>query len=407
MNEFSSRDIAIQRANELKERIKPYLLEVNHIKTGFSNHERIEAQKQKIMELLNCCDKDWDDWQWQLKNRINDVNVLDKIIRLNDFEKVAIKKVEKKFRWSISPYYLSLMDYSDVNCPIRKQAIPQIEELNKVGKLDPMSEEYTSPVEGITRRYPDRIIINVTNHCATFCRHCQRRRNIGSKDGALSKDKLEACFDYVRNNPEIRDVLITGGDPFCFKDEAIVWILTQLKKIKSVEIIRIGTRTLVTMPQRITDDLCEKLSQFKPLYINTQFNSPVEITQDTFEACDKLIRAGVVLGNQSVLLKNINDDTNKLKKLNQELLKLRVRPYYLFHPKDVLGTRHFYVKIKDGIKIVEKLRGETSGLAIPTYILNTPNGKGKIPLSSNYILSMDEETIKIRNWEGDIIEYNE
>jgi len=406
MNELSSREISIQRAQELKTRIESYITESKNIKTGFTNQDNINTQKRKIMELLNCSDEEWNDWKWQLKNCINDVDVIGKIINLSEDEKSEIKQVQDKYRWSISPYYLSLMD-KESECAIRKQAIPQIYELDECGKSDPMSEEFTSPLEGITRRYPDRLIINVTNLCASFCRHCQRRRNIGGVDVALSREKLKACFDYVKNNPEIRDVLVTGGDPLTLPDDLIIWILTSLRKIESVEIIRIGTRTLVNMPQRITDELCEKLSKLKPLYINTQFNSPLEITQDVLEACDKLIKAGVIIGNQSVLLKFINDDTNILKKLNHELLKVRIRPYYIFHPKDVVGTRHFYVKVKDGIEIVGKLRGETSGLAIPTYILNAPNGKGKIPLGLNNILSINDEIIKLRTWEGDIVEYKE
>ncbi|MBN1040273.1 KamA family radical SAM protein [Clostridium botulinum] len=408
MNEKGiNREISLKRAEELKLTIESYLKESKFIKTGFDNAERSEKQKQKILKILNATDEEWNDWKWQLKNSINDVKILEKIIDLTEEEKSNIKKVEKKYRWSVSPYYLSLMDFSNTSCPIRMQAIPQIQELDCCGELDPMCEEYTSPVEGITRRYPDRLIINITNHCATFCRHCQRRRNIGSEDVNLSKEKLEGCFEYIRNNSEIRDVLITGGDALCISDNMLIWILTELRKINTVEIIRIGTRTLVTLPQRITDELCEKLQMFHPLYINTQFNSAAEITQEARIACDKLIKAGIPLGNQSVLLKGINDDSNKLKKLNQQLLMTRVKPYYIFHPKNVIGTRHFYVRIDEGIKIIEKLRGQTSGLANPTYILNTPNGKGKVPLQSNYNFSIDGNHLRIKTWEGNVIEYTE
>lgn len=406
-DKFTSREISLQRAEQLKVTINSYLEEAEFIKTGFDNCERSQGLKQKILEIYNATDEQWDDWKWQFKNCINDVETLEKIIAVTKEEKEAIIEVGKKFRWSVSPYYLSLMNPLDSNCPIRMQAIPQIHELESRGKVDPMAEEFTSPVDGITRRYPDRVIINVTNQCATFCRHCQRRRNIGIKDVNLSKERLEACFEYIRENPEIRDVLITGGDVLCLSDDMIIWILSELRKIGTVEIIRIGTRALVNMPQRITDDLCKKLQEFHPLYINTQFNSPAEITQEALQACDKLTKAGIPLGNQTVLLKNINNDVNKIKKLNQQLLKIRVRPYYIFHPKDVVGTSHFYVKIKDGIEIMEGLRGQTSGLAIPTYVLNTPNGKGKVPLQSSYILGMKENCVKIRTWEGDIIDYVE
>ncbi|MCB2298648.1 KamA family radical SAM protein [Clostridium tagluense] len=406
-DKFTSREISLQRAEQLKATINSYLEEAEFIKTGFDNYERIQCLKQKILEIYNATDEQWDDWKWQFKNCIHDVEILEKIIDVTKEEKAAIIEVEKKFRWSVSPYYLSLMNPLDANCPIRMQAIPQIHELESNGKVDPMAEEFTSPVEGITRRYPDRLIINVTNQCATFCRHCQRRRNIGVKDVNLSKEKLEACFEYIRQNPEIRDVLVTGGDVLCLSDNMIIWILSELRKISTVEIIRIGTRALVTMPQRITDDLCKKLQEFHPLYINTQFNSPAEITQEALEACDKLTKAGIPLGNQTVLLKNINNDVNKIKKLNQQLLKIRVRPYYIFHPKDVIGTSHFCVKITEGLKIMEGLRGQTSGLAIPTYVLNTPNGKGKVPLQSSYILGVENNCVKIRTWEGDIIHYEE
>ena len=317
-----------------------------------------------------------------------------------------IEEVGKIYRWAVSPYYLCLMDFENPEDPITLQGIPKIEELyDEYGEEDPMGEALTSPAPGITRRYPDRLIINVTNRCAMYCRHCQRRRNIGEIDRHQKKECLMAALDYIRANSEIRDVLITGGDALLLSDNMLDWILGEIHKIPHVEIKRLGTRVPVTLPMRITDNLLKILAKYPPIYINTQFNHPKEVTHEAKKAADRLISAGIVLGNQAVLLKGINNDPDVMKKLNHELLKIRVRPYYIFHAKNVKGTRHFIPPIQDGLNIMENLRGYTSGLAVPTYIINAPKGGGKTPILPQYLLSLDEEKAILRTWERKIISY--
>lgn len=403
----NKRQISLKRAEELKSRIEDYLKVKDSILRGTkeSQKEKINKQKQKILKVLNGSESDWNDWNWQMKNRISSVEVLSKIIDLTDKEINSIKAVEKQYRWAISPYYASLIDDDKYN-PVRLQSIPtKLEIINHSGKKDPMAEEYTNPAGSITRRYPDRLIINVTNECAMYCRHCQRRRNIGQIDKHKPKKVLQESFDYIRNNKEIRDVLITGGDPLTLSDEMLDWILSEVKSIPHVEYIRIGTRTPVTCPQRITDDLVSILKKYHPLYINTQFNHPLEITEESKAACEKLANAGIPLGNQAVLLNGINNDKYIMRLLNQELLKCRVRPYYIFHAKHVIGTTHFNTSVDDGIEIMEYLRGYTSGLAIPTYIINAPGGLGKTPILPQYLISRGKDSIKIRTWEGKVLSY--
>ncbi|NLK20868.1 MAG: glutamate 2,3-aminomutase [Epulopiscium sp.] len=405
MDKRGIRNISLERAEILKSRIKDYSDKKELIRTGFNREDEIQENKKRIMSILGATNKEWDDWKWQVNNRISDIEILKRILNISEEESIQIKSIGKKYRWAISPYYASLMDSNDANCPIRRQAIPSIEEMVEAGEKDPMGEEYTSPVEGITRRYPDRLIIKVTNQCAMYCRHCQRRRCIGQQDLHLPQEDLKNCIEYIKSQKELRDILITGGDALLLSDKRLHWILSELHEIPHIEIIRIGSRTPVTMPQRITDELCSLLEKFPPIYFNTHFNHPIEVTKEAKEATDKLCSAGVVLGNQAVLLKGINDDAYIMKKLNQELLKIRIKPYYIFHPKEVVGTGHFKVKVQKGMEIMEKLRGYTSGLAVPTYIINAPKGKGKTPILPNYILSWGEESIKLRTWEGEVVDY--
>ncbi|WP_353892110.1 glutamate 2,3-aminomutase [Proteinivorax hydrogeniformans] len=398
--------VAQERAQELKSRIEPYLEARETIPTGFKITEEYEAQKKKILEVLGGTEEDWNNWKWQISNRISDVEILGQIINLTDKEKDEIIEAGKSNRWTVSPYYCALMSKDDPNCPVRLHSLPQMAEITAVeGDADPMGEEFTSPAEGITRRYPDRLIINVTNQCAMYCRHCQRRRNIGEVDKNRTKEELKEAVEYVSKNAEIRDVLITGGDALMLTDSTLDWLLGELRKIEHVEVIRLGTRALVTVPQRVTDELCRILDKYHPIYLNTQFNHPKEITQQVKEATDKLAKAGVVMGNQAVLLNTINNDPHVMKKLNHELLKVRIRPYYIFHAKSVAGTGHFKTTVQDGLEIMEYLRGYTSGLAIPTYIVNAPKGYGKTPMLPNYLLDIKEDHIKLRTWENREIKY--
>ncbi len=403
--EGKARQLSLERARELKSRITDYLRVQDDIETGFKLANEIEIQKQKILAVLGGTEEDWEDWHWQMENRITDAETLAKIIDVDEDECDVISDIGETYRWAISPYYAALMSISSRQCPIRWLAVPSAFEYSEEGCLDPMSEKETSPASAITRRYPDRLIIKVTNQCAMYCRHCQRRRQIGEIDNHVLGPHLKEAIEYVRSNPEIRDVLITGGDAFMLEDDAIEWILKELSSIEHVEMIRFGSRTLVTLPQRITPELCEILGKYHPVYVNTHFNHPKEITPEVAAACERLSRAGVPLGNQAVLLNGINSSVHVMKKLNHELLKIRVRPYYLFHAKVVKGTLHFHPKVETGLHIMEQLRGFTSGMAIPTYIVNAPGGLGKTPILPNYLIGWGEDYVMIRTWEGNVVKY--
>ena len=404
---MTKKQIALKRASELKDRIQDYLDVKERIPSGMAAAEqaKMEEKKRKILTHLKGTEENWKDYRWQLKNRISDLDTLRRFISLDPAEADAVQRVAEKYRWSISPYYLSLIDDDNTYDPIKLQAIPMVAELRDTGLTDPMAEEFTNPAGAITRRYPDRVIINVTNQCAMYCRHCQRRRNIGSDDHHTSREKLEKSIAYIRASPEIRDVLVTGGDALLLSDATLDWLIGELHAIPSIEYVRLGTRVLATMPQRVTDQLVNILKKYPPLYVNTQFNHPKELTQEAKDACDKLANAGIPLGNQAVLLNGINADKYVMRFLNQELLRFRVRPYYIFHAKRVIGTTHFNTSVDDGIEIMEYLRGYTSGMAIPTYIINAPKGHGKTPIAPQYLISRGKNFVKIRTWEGKVFDY--
>lgn len=398
---------ALKRAEELKSAIKDYRDALELIPTGFRSWPQILENQERIKKYFGASDADWNNWRWQLKNRITKTAVLKEILPLDKKEIEEIEKTGSHFRWAVSPYYLSLIDPGNPCDPVKQQCIPAIHEyVDQGGFDDPMAEEDTSPTAAVTRRYADRLIIKVTNQCAMYCRHCQRRRAIGEKDLATSREHLKEAIDYVRQNEEIRDVLLTGGDGFMLSNKTIAWLLDELDLIPHLEIKRFGSRTPVTIPQRIDDELCRILSEHLPLYVNTQFNHPLEVTPSAHEACHKLARAGVGLGNQAVLLKGVNNDPFIMRKLNQDLLKIMVRPYYIFHAKAVKGTSHFRTKVEEGIEIMEKLRGFTSGLAIPTFVINAPLGQGKTPMLPEYQVSSGKDYIMIRTWENKILRYD-
>lgn len=406
MFEDNKREISLNRAKELKSEIEDYLDFKKRFVRETAEIRDVISKKHKD-ELLNYfggTEEDWNDWHWQLKNRISNVETLRHFIHMSDEKAAVLVKISEKYRWATTPYYLSLMDYEDMSYPINLMALPSDSELNDQGELDPMAEEYTNPAPCITRRYPNRLIINVTSSCAMFCRHCQRRRRIGECDRIESEDRIDAAIEYIKNATEIRDVLITGGDPMMLPDELLESIIKRVRAIEHVEIIRIGTRVPVTMPQRITNDLCDMLKKYHPLFINVQFNHPGEITKEAKLACERLSNAGIPLGNQMVFLKGINNNKYIVQLLNEQLLTCRVRPYYIFHPKQVMGTKHFEIKVEEGLSIMKYLRGHTSGLAIPQYILNAPGGLGKIPLLPNYIVESDSEHVVLNTWEGKEVE---
>lgn len=402
----NKREHALERSVELKNSISDYREAVKVMPTGFGRWPQILETQNRFKEYFKASNEDWESWRWQLKNRITTTARLKDLLPLNKQELGEINLTATECRWAVSPYYLSLIDPENPNDPVKQQCVPSILEYHDPGGYDdPMGEELTSPASAVTRRYADRLIIKITNQCAMYCRHCQRRRAIGEKDLATPRRQLEEALQYVRDNEEIRDVLLTGGDGFMLDNNTIDWLLDEIDAIPHVEIKRIGTRTLVTMPQRIDDELCEILSRHLPLYVNTHFNHPLEVTPRSQEACFKLARAGVSLGNQSVLLKNINNNPLIIRKLNQDLLRAMVRPYYLFHAKAVKGTTHFRTKVEEGIEIMEKLRGYTSGMAVPTFVVNAPLGNGKIPMLPEYLVSSGEDYIMIRTWENKIMRY--
>lgn len=406
IDQGEKRKKSLQRAADLKETIQDYLNNSVNIPTGHRDWDRITLNQKKLRESFNITEKEWYNWEWQLENRVTDTALLKDLFNFTPDQVKEIETTGSKYRWAVSPYYLSLIDPANPEDPVRAQSIPVIQEYNDaLGNFDPMDEEYTSPAPSVTRRYPDRLIINVSNKCAMYCRHCQRRRNIGETDSDTPDENIKAALEYVRENREIRDVLLTGGDAFMLSNEKIDWLLTELDKIPHVEIKRFGTRTPVTVPYRIDDELCEILSRHLPVYVNTQFNHPLEITPDTREACFKLARSGAAIGNQAVLLRGINNDPYVMRKLNQELLKIMVRPYYIFHAKEVRGTSHFRTRVEEGIEIMNQLRGFTSGLAIPAFIVNSPGGYGKTPVLPNYLIDFYDEKICLRTWENRIMEY--
>ena len=369
----------------------------------------VADRKKIIMEHFGATESDWNNHVWQMQNRIDNVEKLNAIFKLDQDRYDEIAEAGANFRWSTTPYYLSLMDVNNRADEIGLLAIPTRHEMSAASNidttLDPMSEEFTNPAGSITRRYPDRLIINVTSTCAMLCRHCQRRRNFGSEDHHTSAADIDASIEYVRNTPYIRDVLVTGGDPFVLSDDKLEYIISELRKIPHVEYIRIGTRTSATMPQRVTEDFVNMLKKYHPIYVNFHFNHPKELTEDAVEACNRLANAGVPLGNQMVLLKGINNNKHIVMSLNRKMLMARVRPYYIFHPKSVAGTLHFCCDIEDGLQIMDHLTGNTSGMAKPYYIYNASGGLGKVPLLRSNFKKIAEGKYEITTWEGNVVDF--
>lgn len=346
---------------------------------------------------------EWNDWKWQLAHRVESIEELSQYVDLTPEEIDSINAVSKQFRFAISPYYASLMHKSDPHCPIRKQMIPDIEELDDgKGFDDPKKEEKSLSVKCLFQLYPDRLVFYLTNRCPSYCRHCFRKRRIGKTDMDTSNDLIEKAIDYLRQSTEIRDVLITGGDALMVEDEQLEYVLSEVRKIKHVEIIRLGTRTLCTLPQRITPRLVKIISKYHPVWVNTQFNHPREITESAAKACATLLKEGIPIGNQTVLLKGINDDHKTIKNLVRELIKIRVRPYYLLHCHFVIGSAHFRTRLETGTEIIRNLQGFTTGFAVPRYVISTKIGK--IPLDPDYIVSKNRALWVLRNYEGKSIE---
>lgn len=373
------------------------------------------AAQQEIAEKIsshNVTLKNWRDWRWQLKHSIQDIDTVETLlgIRFDPKKRKALEMTVKKFPLSITPYYLSLINTDDhENDPVLKQAFPSARELEieKHDMADPLSEDKDSPVPGVTHRYPDRVLLQVSNVCSMYCRHCTRKRKVGDRDSIPGREDILKGIDYVRQHPEIRDVLLSGGDPLMLSDDYLDWILTEVRRIPHVQVIRIGTRMPVVLPYRITPELVERLKKHQPLWLNTHFNHPREINASAKEALRLLADAGIPLGNQSVLLAGVNDCQRIMKSLVHKLVENRVRPYYLYQCDLAEGLSHFRTPVGKGIEIMESLRGHTSGFAVPTYVIDAPGGGGKIPMNPNYLISLSTNKVVLRNYEGVITTYQE
>ncbi|MDU9048654.1 MAG: lysine 2,3-aminomutase [Candidatus Electrothrix sp. Rat3] len=371
-----------------------------------NQQEIAERIDEDVSEIL------WKDWKWQVKNRIRSLPQLEDFLDLDlgEEKRKNIQQTIEKFPLSITPYYLSLIDTENFeNDPVFRQAVPSIRELDMSDEdmSDPLHEDEDSPVPGITHRYPDRILFLVSNVCAMYCRHCTRKRKVGDQDNIPSKKAIEQGLEYIRNTPVIRDVLLSGGDPFLLPDEYLDYILTELGKIEHVEVVRIGTRTPVVLPYRITDELVSMLKKHHPVWINTHFNHPRELTESARTALAKLADAGIPLGNQSVLLSGVNDCPRIMRTLVHKLVANRVRPYYLYQCDLSEGLSHFRTPVGKGMEIIESLIGHTSGFSVPTYVIDAPNGGGKIPIMPNYLISWSTNKVVLRNYEGVITTYKE
>ena len=343
---------------------------------------------------------EWTNWRWQMQNRIHSVEALREWIDPTDDERAAIEQAGDHFRWNVTPYYARLMDADDPSCPVRRQAVPTMDEFASdiVDELDPLDETGHEPVKNLIHNYEDRVAFCVTAECAIYCRYCLRKRMVGDAEYFMRTDEHQAAIDYIAAHDEIRDVLLTGGDPLTFNEANLEWLLSRLRAIDHVELIRFGTRMPVKLPYRITDELCDLLSEYHPLWINTHFNHPKELTDDAAAAIDRLKSAGIPVGNQTVLLRGINDDPATMKALNEGLVRMRVRPYYLYQAQVIGGTGHLRTPIEVGMHILRELRGRTSGFAIPDYVLDTPHGK--VPLNRSYVKGRAGDYVLMESYDG-------
>jgi lysine 2,3-aminomutase len=361
--------------------------------------------------------EDWKDWRWQLRNRITTLEELEQFLTLHPDETAGVKMSRGKFAMSITPYWLSLMDREDPRCPIRRQVVPHIKETYtaKYELVDPCGEEKDMPVPGLVHRYPDRVLFIVTDKCASYCRFCTRKRIVSDcEEISINVEKrVDQAVLYIKKNKQIRDVLISGGDPLLLSDNKLDYILGALRELPQIEILRIGTRVPITLPQRITDSLLKTLVKYHPLWMSLHVNHPLELTADAREACGKLADKGIPLGSQTVLLRGINDSVEVMKRLVQVLLMARVRPYYLYQCDPVMGTEHFRTTVSRGVEIMKGLRGWTTGYAVPTFVIDAPGGGGKVPVSYDYVLKSEkmssegQKKITVSNFMGNKFEYIE
>jgi lysine 2,3-aminomutase len=353
--------------------------------------------------------KDWNNWIWQQQKRVKSFEQLEKVLNVTADEREAYAKSNEMFNMGITPYYASLMDPNDPNCPIRLQSVPTMGELTirEMDLEDPLGEEKDMPVPGITHRYPDRVLFYTTHNCPVFCRHCTRKRKVSDPSSAAANKQLEDGLAYIEAHKEVRDVVISGGDPLSNSDDRLEYILSRLRAMDHVQVFRLGTRNLVTLPQRITESFAQMLTKYHPVFVHTHFNHPKECTQEAFDACARLANAGCVINNQMVLLKGVNDDPMIVKELNHKLLMMRVRPYYIFQCDMSQGISHFRTPVEKGLEIIENLRGWTSGMAVPHYVIDAPGGGGKIPLLPQYLEKREGKKWFLRNFKNEKYVYEE
>ncbi|MCK6546063.1 KamA family radical SAM protein [Myxococcota bacterium] len=350
-------------------------------------------------------DEQWADYRWHLKNSVTSLEQLEQVINLTPEEREGYLATRSEFAMSITPYLCTLMDPDDPTCPVRMQFAPRVQEIGGLGYRDSLGEDAHRVAPGLVHRYPDRVLFLVNNMCASYCRFCTRKRLTGLDNEVLPKAEIEQTLAYLRAHPEVRDVLISGGDPLTMSDRNLEYVVSKLREIPSIEIIRIGTKMPMFLPMRVTDDLVKMLSKYHPLWINTHFNHPKELTPEAKAAVAKIVNAGIPLGNQSVLLRGVNSSARIMKELMHELVKNRVRPYYIYQCDLEDGLEHFRTPVEKGIEIMEELRGWTTGFAVPTYVIDSPGGGGKIPVAPNYMLTLGESRVMIRNFEGETFSY--
>ena len=345
-------------------------------------------------------EKEWNDWQWQIRNRVRHLDQLERMLSLSEAERAAIEQIQSKLPVGITPYFMSLLSKDDPCDPLRRTVVPTMAEFTTApGEADdPLGEEDQSPVPGLVHRYPDRVLLLVLDFCSTYCRYCTRSRVVGHGAIYPSRSRLERAIDYIRSTPTVRDVLISGGDPLTLNDERLGWLLSRLREIPHVEIIRIGTKVPAVLPQRITPNLVRMLRRYHPLWMSLHFTHPAECTPEAYRACERLANAGIPLGSQTVLLKGINDSVDTMKALCHQLLRMRVRPYYIYQCDPISGSGHFRTPVDKGLEIIRGLRGHTTGYAVPTYVIDAPGGGGKIPLMPNYVEGREGDDLLLRNY---------
>jgi len=397
----------------------PFLSSIQSHEVGTPHIRLLEGGKPKFTSSPRSADfrkrffpeatkSDWNDWHWQIRNRIRDVGTLSRMLQLSQGEREALTFHSANLPLSITPYYASLMDRSDPTHPIRRAVVPVTAEYQRTAgeSEDPLSEEHTSPVPGLVHRYPDRVLFLSTDFCSTYCRYCTRSRMVGdSKSHCSNTNQWEQAIAYIEDHSEIRDVLISGGDPLTLADERLEWLLSRLRRIAHVELLRIGTKVPVVLPQRITPALTRMLKRYHPLWMSIHFMHPEELTPEVEQACGRLADAGIPLGSQTVLLAGVNDEVDTMKRLVHGLVKIRVRPYYLYQCDPIIGSAHFRTSVQKGLEMIKGLRGHTTGYAVPTYVIDAPGGGGKIPLLPEYVVGWEGNDLLLRNYEGKTYRY--